>query len=396
MLKRGALHWILAVLAILAFAALALAAPVTQALAAPRDTSHVVNRVRVDDRGVRIESGVPGKGDEVDVKVDVGHVRVNSRGVTRIGPGIYVDDQDQGIVRVFADADVRPGEHVDGDVVAVFGSVTVAGEVNGSVVAVLGSVRLAPEAVVQGDAVAVGGHLDQPPGATVQGESVSIGFLPFAGRGMPGLRALLGAVLIAWVVSLLVGWLLMLVFPTRMLRVATTASERTGWSLLLGLLSGPLLIVAMVLLAITLIGIPVAVVLPLFYVLFIWAGQLATAYLIGCRLVRRQPGEGGLLAPLAAGTLFVAAFFALGAALAVPEGWMRTVALFFTLLGGLLVIGMSMIGTGAVLVSGVGTRPREIEYHRHGGMSTGAGYPPAPAPTPSPVPPPPASGPGAA
>lgn len=385
MTKRSVLNWILSLLSLLVLAALAAAAPAGESLAATRDSSHV-NRIRIDDRGVRIDRR--DSTDNVDIRINSSGVKMRG-GVTRIGPGIYVDDDGEGIVRVFADAHVSQGEHVDGDVVAVFGSVDVAGEVNGSVVAVLGSVRLAPEAVVQGDAVAVGGMLDAN-GATVQGESVSIGFLPFMGmHGIPGLRALLATVLIGWLVSVLVGWLLMLVFPTRMLRIATTASERTGWSLLMGLLSGPLFIVAFCLLVVTLIGIPVAVILPLVHILFTWAGMLATAYLIGCRLLRRGLGEGGLVAPLAAGTLFVAAFFAVGAALAVPEGWMRTVALFFTLLGSLLVIGMAMIGTGAVLVSGVGSRPRDIEYERGVGITPGADFAAGPAP-------PPVGGPGAA
>ena len=46
--------------------------------------------------------------------------------------------------------------------------------------------------------------------------------------------------------------------------------------------------------------------------------------------------------------------------LAGPEGALRTLALFFSLLGCLLVIGLSAIGAGAVMLSRFGSRPREV------------------------------------
>jgi hypothetical protein len=40
----------------------------------------------------------------------------------------------------------------------------------------------------------------------------------------------------------------------------------------------------------------------------------------------------------------------------VPEGLPRTLSLFFTLLGLLLIVGLSVIGTGALILSRVGSR----------------------------------------
>jgi hypothetical protein len=103
-------------------------------------------------------------------------------------------------------------------------------------------------------------------------------------------------------------------------------------------------------------------------------------YALGCRLLHRPLGQGSLSTPLLAGSLFVAAFFVLGTLLGLPEGVLRTAALFFDLLGLLLVLGLSTIGIGAVLLSRLGTRPREIDY-REAMAPLGAG-PPAPV-TPS-------------
>jgi hypothetical protein len=125
-------------------------------------------------------------------------------------------------VRVFADAEVPAGQRIEGDVVAVFGSVVVRGQVSGNVVAVAGSVKLEPGASVDGDAVAVGGVLDQAEGARVGGESVSLGFLPLR-FGVPTVPILLVFVIGGWLLTLFVGMILTLVAPDRMVRIAATS-----------------------------------------------------------------------------------------------------------------------------------------------------------------------------
>jgi len=56
----------------------------------------------------------------------------------------------------------------------------------------------------------------------------------------------------------------------------------------------------------------------------------------------------------------VAMFFVVGALVGTPQGvMMRSLGLFFTLLGLLLVTGLSILGIGAFLLSRAGGRPRE-------------------------------------
>ncbi len=343
---------------------------------AATDTPVTVHRVRIGPAGIRVEDYGRGAGRIGERHRErVGDViRVGPRGVTVVssesesvvvgggsgvhGPGVVVDTGNAGLVRVFADANVPAGETVQGDVVAVFGSVDVAGKVDGDVVAVFGSVRLHPGAVVDGDAVAIGGVLDHPAGAQVQGQSVALGFF-LPGWGMPTLATLLTGVVLGWLVTLFLGWLLAMLFPERMLRIGSTASRHTAGSFFLGLLSAPLFVIALVLLFITVVGIPFALLLPLAYMLAVWAGQIAASYVLGCKILRRRPGEGGLMGPIVAGTLLVALLFVAGAALATPEGAVRTLSLFFTLLGVLLVLGLSIIGTGALILSRVGSKSAE-------------------------------------
>jgi hypothetical protein len=346
---------------------------------AASDTGRVVRRVRVGPAGIEIERSGPGDStDRLERRARArsdGVIRVGRHGVTvetREGRGgetvtigadgsldgssIVVSAGDAGLVRLFADAHVPAGETVPGDVVALFGSADVEGTVQGTVVAVFGSVRLRPGSNVEGDAIAIGGVLDQPPDAHVSGQSVAVGILS-PGWGVPTLATLLTVVLTGWLVTLILAWLLALVFPERMLRIGSTASRHSAGSFFLGLLSAPLFVIALVLLFITVVGIPFAVLLPFVYLLAVWAGQIAGSYVLGCKILRRRPGEGGLMGPVLVGTLLVALCFGLGAGLAVPEGPPRTLSLFFTLLGMLLVVGLSIIGTGALILSRVGSRP---------------------------------------
>ena len=364
------------------------------------DTS-VVTRVRVSSEGVQVTRGgstittdEPGTGSRrTRGKVNIGaggiHISVDepdtgasggkASHVNINGPIVVVDGEPAGLVRVFADVHVPAGSRVDGDVVAVCGSATIEGHVTGSVVAVGGSVKLLPGASVDQDAVAVGGVLDQAPGATVKGETVSIGFLPIS-HGPPTLAVLLLTILTCWLLTLFMAWLLSLLFPERMTRIAATASRQSGASIFVGLLSAPLVVIAMLLLLVTVIGIPVAFLLPIAYAMMVWAGQLAATYLLGCRLTGRRAGESAVLAPIAVGSAFVAMFFVAGAVLSGPPGVTRTFALFFVLIGVLLVTGLSILGTGALMISRFGSGPRDA------GIAP-AGIPASPIPPLAPAPP---------
>jgi cytoskeletal protein CcmA (bactofilin family) len=351
------------------FACLALGATLgggTAWAARGADSVGAASRVTISDDGITIRRDartlVGGRHVRATILTsdagDSSESHVTRGGRVRIGGGsISVDGGDAGVVRMFSDVTVGPGERVEGDVVALFGSVDVQGQIDGNVVAVMGSIRLAPGAVIDGDAVAVGGGLDQQPGAKVSGESVSLHFLPIV-PGVPPLRALMLLVLACWLFAVIAGGLLWLVMPRRMVRIAETAVERTGWSLMVGLLLPPFAVILGVLLLITVIGIPVAFLLPIVYLIVVWAGQVAMSYLVGCRLLRRPLGDGGALVPTLVGALLVAALFGVGAMLAGPGGATRTLSLFFTLLGGLFSLVLTVLGSGAAVVSGLGSPAR--------------------------------------
>ena len=361
------LAWALAAETVLALATFAIAVfglgPVTAHAADKTPAkSGQVERISVGSNGIVIQRA--GDADTIDSDLPTRHYRVRGKfGSTGL---VSVDDEGDAIVRVFSDIEVPAGRRVVGDVVAVFGSVDVQGQVEGDVVAVLGSVHLRPGAIVEGDAVSIGGVLDQAEGVEVHGETVSVGFIPVS-WGVPALSFTLSAVIAGWLAALFVGWLFALLFPTRLLRVAATSSRRTAASLLLGLVSVPLFVSAVGLLFVTVVGIPLAVLLPPAYLLLGFAGQMAATYVLGCKLTARRLGGGnGMMMPILAGTTMVAAFFLIGALLFVLPGISRPLALFTVMLGMLIVMGLTAIGTGAFLLSRLGAEPHDLDWNPSG------------------------------
>ncbi|MCC6348892.1 MAG: hypothetical protein IT347_04770 [Candidatus Eisenbacteria bacterium] len=323
------------------------------------DSGEVVRRVRISNSGVIVVKSGSSDGDSAAAADSSADIALHG-------------DGGAGMVRLFSDANVAAGEQLDGDVVAVFGSVHVAGNVSGSVVAVFGSVEFEPGASVDGDAVAVGGAVQHTEGVRIGGQTVSIGLAPLS-FGLPGVPVMLAFLALGWIVTLFFGWVFAALFPERLVRVAVTSSRRTLLSLVLGLLAFLVMPVAAILLIVTVIGLPIGIMLPFVYVALVYAGQIAGTYVLGCKLTRRPLDGRGAMRPILAGTLLVGCFFAIGVLLWSSPGTARTFAVFFHLVGLLVMTGLSVIGSGAFLLSRLGTRPLTLGDEPAAANTTAAG-----------------------
>lgn len=192
--------------------------------------------------------------------------------------------------------------------VSVLGTTTVNGRVGDAAVAVLGDIVLGPEAVVDGEVVVVFGKLKRAPGSQVKGGIQEIGgFGPF--QGSAWLHAYVKQCVIwfrplwfgenlgwAWLVAagFLVFYLfLTLIFPGGVARCAEILEQQPGNTIVATLLTTMLTPLAMILLAIT--GVGLALVPFLAGALF-FAGLFGKAAVL-CWLGRRivgQPGAGAL------------------------------------------------------------------------------------------------------
>ncbi len=185
----------------------------------------------------------------------------------------FVNQQGGDEVAVGNSLRVEADEHVRGDAVAVFGSARIDGKVDGDVVAVFGSVHLGPESVVNGEVVSVFGAVHREPGSVVRGgiEDVSLGhelqFRPEFGFSpiMPEIGGLIGTVLwiafLAFIVSL--AFLLARGPIERMeYRMTTSAWKAAAAGLVAWILFVPVLVMTCVILAISIIGIPLLILVP--------------------------------------------------------------------------------------------------------------------------------------
>lgn len=203
-------------------------------------------------------------------------------------------------VRLFGDVTVARDEVVDGQAVAVFGSVRVDGRVSDQVVSVFGSIDLGPDARVDGDVVAVGGHVRRAEGAQIGGRvtDVDLGARGVV-RGRPwwgtaavlgpfgGAARLFGTLFRLFVLGLLAS-IVVLVVRQPVERIADHVGREPIKMAVVGMLAQllflPALILSITILALSIIGIPLLVFVPFLIVALLFVllgGFTGAAHLVG-------------------------------------------------------------------------------------------------------------------
>jgi hypothetical protein len=246
---------------------------------------------------------------------------------------------------------VEAGARVQRDVAAYGGNVIIAGEVEGSVVAFGGDVFLRSTAVVRKDVVTFGGHLHREEGAVVRGNVINnpfsvgrfvapVAVAPFnptdalVGIGWGLFRSVITALALA-----ALGALLVVFVPEQTRRVNAVARASFGPSLGIGCLTLFILPFLLLLLVITIIGIPFAA-LVLFAAAAAWVfGWIAIGWLAGEKILEAIKVREIL--PIIAVIVGVVVLALLGE---VP------------ILGWLLTTVVGLTGLGAVVLTRFGTR----------------------------------------
>jgi len=266
---------------------------------------------------------------------------------------------------------------VRGDAVVVGGSAKVSGEVGGSLTVVGGSVFLGPGAKIDGEVVSIGGPVESDPESFVRGGITELAMGPnfsfdgfdwvdgdWLGFLWPGswfqfgwsdTFDLIGNALFLALI------MMFLVFIARRLveRVARRADREPWKSALVGLLVqiliGPVVFLLFVLLMISVVGIPLAVLLlPLSImalVLFFLLGYAGVARVAGGWLETRfnRPDLGPYVAVLL-GIVLIQGWSILGEALSFGGGPIQFTAVLFIILGFLLKYYAWTTGLGAVVL----------------------------------------------
>jgi hypothetical protein len=250
----------------------------------------------------------------------------------------------------------------EGDAVTFGGNIEVTGHVGGNAVAIGGNVHLASGAVVDGDATAIGGNVSKEEGATVHGNTASVG----SGEGLQvNVPKIIGEVirgsrwapltvprddgdvrvhvggffrfLLFFALTFGLAFLALLLFPERIKRIQTELRSDPLKCGLTGVVGSMAVLAMTILMAVTLIGIPLSILLCIIYGVALVLGIAPVANEIGNRLpwFKGRRTQAGVLAM---GTLVLSFVWI------VP------------IMGPLIIALLSMIPLGAIIRTRFGQR----------------------------------------
>ena len=310
-------------LPLLTFSAVILGLFVLLPLPAHAAEQRLVGDVVVGHRGV-----------EHDVSTGAGDLEVRGR-VEDVHSGlgdILVTGQVNGDIDA-GFGDVKIEGPVEGDVRAEFGDVSVNDLVKGDVNVGWGNVDLGPRAKILGNLECEGGEITGNRGA-VKGDMMARGMaLDFDESHGPGILGFVG-----WLFAALAfaacAVLAAVLAPGPLASAASRAEESPGRSFVYGLVSLPVIFVLCVVLAVSIVGIPLLLLLVPAYLALLFFGALVAAFFIGTRV------------------LMVTGRYRVGNALAAVVGAMILAATtLIPVLGDLLLYALSLLGTGAIILA---------------------------------------------
>jgi len=197
---------------------------------------------------------------------------------------------------------------VEGDAIALGGNVDIRGRVAGSARAYGGSVILRATAVVGGDAIASGGTVQREPGASVGGRRSESAPSPPGGEGKApaplwwwlalltgGLLVLKSLLWFAYLFALagFVGsaWLIAVLFPRVVARLGAVLGRDPVIAFGAGLLGWPVSFVVAVLLAVSVVGLTLVLLVPVALVTAVIFGSTGVALVIGQRIRHAGPAQ---------------------------------------------------------------------------------------------------------
>jgi len=312
--------------------------------------------------------------DDIAARGDVTVAGVVEGDLAAIGGSISISGKVEGdVAAIGGPVTLTQGGEVGGDLAAIGGPATIGGKVLGDVAGVGGPVDLDSTAVVEGDVATVGGAITKAPGAQIKGEvkALDLGlinrFIPRAvgtvrfGHEHPvvGRFAMLGLNLV-WFLGLWVLVILVVVFLPRHTEVISESVTGNFFLAgLIGIIAEILVLPLFVLLCITIIGIPFALILePILVLVAFLMGFAAMALVIGKRLVHGLSWKvAGPLGLATLGYLLLVVFFLVGRLIGIPGGVFSVLGWMLIGLGWLISYCALTVGFGACLYTRFGTKP---------------------------------------
>jgi cytoskeletal protein CcmA (bactofilin family) len=275
------------------------------------------------------------RGVEHDVSTGAGDIEVRGPVEDDVHSG-FGDVLVTGKVKGDIDAgfgDVKIEGPVEGDVHSGFGDVYVDAPIKGDVNVGWGDVDLGPKAEISGNLECEGGEITGNRSA-VKGDMMASGMaIDFDESHGPSIIGFFGWLFAALAFSAC-AVLAAVVAPRPLASAASRAEESPGRSFVYGLVSLPAVFVLCVVLAVSIVGIPLLLLLVPAYLALLFCGALVAAFFVGTRV------------------LMVTGRYRVGNALAAVVGAMILAATtFIPVLGDLILYALSLLGTGAIILS---------------------------------------------
>lgn len=278
---------------------------------------------------------VGSKGVEQNVSTVVGDIDVHGAAEDNVHSGIG-DILISGRVKGDVEAglgDVEIQGPIDGDVHAEFGDVHVNAPVKGDVAVGRGDVHLGPKAEISGNLECESGEITGNRNAVkgdIMAKAMALDLDESHGPDLFGFVGWLFAALAFSACAVLAAVLA----PRPLAAAARRVEESPGRAFVYGLVSLPAFFVLCVVLAVSIIGIPLLLLLAPVYMALVFFGALVAAFFLGTRV------------------LIVTGHYRVGNALAAMVGALILAATTLVpVLGDLLLYALCLLGTGAVILA---------------------------------------------
>jgi hypothetical protein len=313
-----------------------------------RETSSPRVKIRIDPVRTGVEVSVNGE-------------RIKDADYVRFGEGVFVAEDETILGDVVAiGGDIEVEGQIDGDCVAIGGDLDLGSNavVDGDVVCIGGVLTLGDSAQVGGSAVSVWGELDASPTAYVAGERTEVHGggvrLPFWLIGFDGGRSFRSDLWgffsrLVWVFVLVgIGILAYSIFPSRMARLADVVNQNGLVTFLAGLAGWVLWLPVFVLLCITIVGIPVAILLIFLTPIMVLLGYLGVAIAAGRK---SEAGRAGGARAILLGVLMLEAGLLLGKLFGTMPSIFEVLGVILTIVGCIVIFIAATMGFGAFLMT---------------------------------------------
>jgi len=305
----------------------------------PEPKKQIIVEIEIGDEGVIVRDS----DNKESKKAKIGII-IDGGGIVKFGEDLTIEEDKtlQGDVVVLGGNITILGT-VTGDVVALGGNITILGTVAGDVIVLGGDLHIKSTGTIKGDAVTVMGKVYQERGAEIRGQRV--GVLPIS------LKILFSMFLaFSIIVSLLLVILAVLLAPKNVDRICEAIELDSLKSALIGIVAA----IVFVLLIITVIGIPVAL------IVYFVAGVMGFAGISLFMGTKLHNGSGlNLGSPLAKSfvgavllelAFILAWLFNLGGNALSPLFWL------FQIIGCIIISVASLVGLGAAFWTRFGKR----------------------------------------